>query len=223
MLHYEMSSYHIFDSTVYSDGKTDHSNLFVEDKNILLCPYCNNVFWRNDAHQTEELSDSVEPLSSKSVMDLELTVSENFPERIARYYHSLLTDGFADTTEREIYLRMLLWRSINDIIRYQLPFFKQIDSYVLKRPMHFIKSRWSSNRVFRQLGRIQKENLNRLTALYKPIDDNDLMLKAEMYREADQTKKELQLLKQIGDVHSSYKRKIKVATMLFNKRVFRLN
>lgn len=223
MLHYELSSYHIFDSTLYSDGKADHSNRFLEDKNILLCPHCNKVFWRNDAHETEEMLESEEPLSSKSVMDFEFALSENYPERIAHYYHSLINEGFADTTEREIYLRMLLWRSINDLIRYQSPVFKLIGSYVLKRPIHFLKSRWSANKAFWQFKRIQKENLDLLTALFNPINENDLLLKAEMYREAGERKKALQVLKQIGGTNSYYKRKIKTATLLFKIRVFKLN
>jgi hypothetical protein len=118
---------------------------------------------------------------------------------------------------------MLLWRSVNDLIRYQSPGFKQIGSYVLKRPIHFLKSRWSANKAFKQFKRIQKENLDRLTALFNPINENDLLLKAEMYREAGGRKKALQVLKQIGGTNSSCKRKIKTATLLFKKRVFKLN
>ncbi len=222
MNHYDLMSYHVFKSTVFSDGKVDHDNSFFEDKRILICPHCENPFWHDSMVIGEEDYSHEDLPTSKTVMDKEFARSVNYPEQIARYYNELIHNGFATNTERETYLRILLWRSINDMIRYQQPFFKSINNYVLKRPFRFLKSRRQANLAFNRLGAIHKENLRQLCSIFDPMNDDDQLLKAEMYREAGERKKALALLRPLSSRSTRYIRKVKRATLLFQTRVFML-
>lgn len=224
MGHYELTSYFIYRSTVYSDGKIEHDGSFFEDKTIVVCPHCEGVFWRDEAKEKEiEYQDDQPELPfSKSVWDLEMARSEDFRKGMVLYYKQLLETGFANTTQREIYLRITLWRAINDIIRYQRPFLKSIDSYVLRKPLRFLKSRISTCRTYGYFKPNQLENLHRLTNIFSPVTDDDQLMLTEMYREMGNRSKALELLNSIENGSGATFRKIKKATLLFRKRVFML-
>jgi hypothetical protein len=222
MGHYELASCFIYRSTVYSDGKIEHEGSLLEDKTIVVCPHCERGFWRDDAKEQEiEYQDDQPELPfSKSVWDLEMARSEDFRKGMVCYYKQLLETGFANTNQREIYLRITLWRAINDIIRYQRPFFKSIDSYVVKKPFLFIRSRFSTCRTYRYFKRDQFENLLRLTKIFSPVTDDDQLMLAEIYREMGNRSKALEILNSIENGSGAAFRKIKKATLWFRKRVF---
>jgi len=225
MGHYELMSYHIHSSTVFSDGKVEHNASFLEDKSMLVCPHCHEVFWRDDALEKEihYEEDQKELPFSMSVLDLEPARRGDYPEGLIAFYNQLLSSGFANNDHRELYLRMLLWRTINDLIRYQKPLWKTIDRDVLQRPLFFIKNRWQSNRTFHQNADLHHENLTRLVTLFQPIEQNDMLLKAEMYREMGNRKQALNVLNSLNSNQGSHIRKIRRATLWFKKQVFQLS
>jgi len=225
MGHYELTSYHIHRSTVYSDGKVEHDASFLEDKSLLVCPHCDEVFWRDDAMEKEihYEEDQEELPFSKSVFDLELAKQENYPEGLVILYNDLLISGMANNEHRELYLRMLLWRTINDLIRHQKPLWKSIDLDVLHRPFFFLKSRWQSNRSFHKYASIHLHNLSRLVALFQPVEQNDLLLKAEMYREMGNRKQALKLLNSLQTNNGKHIQKIRKATLFYRRHVFLLS
>jgi len=225
MGHYELMSYHIHSSTVFSDGKVEHNASFLEDKSILVCPHCHEVFWRDDALEKEihYEEDQEELPFSMSVLDLELARQANFPEGLIGFYNQQLINGFANNDHRELYLRMLLWRTINDLIRHQKPLWKSIGRDVLQRPFFFIKNRWQSNRTFHQYADLHHENLTRLATLFQPIEQNDLLLKAEMYREMGNRKQALKLLNSLKSNNGRHIQKILKATLFYRRRVFLLS
>ncbi len=222
MGHYDLASFHVFGSTVYSDGKVEQQGNFFEDKAFIVCPHCMEAFWREDAKEQpiDFDKDREEMLFSKSAWDLGFAKKEDFPVGFILYYNELLEKGFANTPEREIHLRMMLWHSINDIIRYQIPLFKAIDAYALKKPGFFIKSRWYMKRTFRRFSKLHYDNLLRLSQLYDPPTEDDLLLKVEMFREMGLRSQALKLLKSLRITPEKHYRKIKRATRFFKKRVF---
>ncbi len=225
MGHYELMSYHVHRSTLFSDGKVEHDASFLEDKSMLVCPHCREVFWRDDAIEKEihYEEDQEELPFSMSVLDLELTRRENYPEGLIGFYKELLSRGFANNEQRELYLRILLWRTINDLIRFQKPLWKTIDWEVLQRPLFFIKSRWQSNQRFSQHADLFHKNLSRLVTLFQPVEQNDLLLKAEMYREMGNRKQALNILNSLKSNPGNHIRKIRQSTLRFKKRVFQLS
>lgn len=224
MGHYELTSYFVGSSTVFSDGKVEHDGSFFENKILIVCPHCAQVFWRDDAREEEiQYSGEEEELPfSNSVYDLEFARKEDFPQGMINFYGDLLEKGFADNKNREIYLRMQLWRTINDLIRYQQPLYKAIDSYVVKSPTRFIKSRISTHLIFKKYRKLHHANLKRLIELFQPIDENEKVMQAEMYREMGNRKAALQILNELKSQPGKHVEKIKNATLWYRQRVFKL-
>ena len=225
MGHYELTSYFVNSSTVFSDGKVEHEGSYFEDKSILVCPFCEEPFWRDEATEKElQYTDNQNELPfSNSLLDLELTLKEEFPQGIISLYKELLDKGFANNIGREVYLRIHLWRSINDIIRSQRPLLKTIDGYLLKNPIQFIKRRIQSNSTFDKYNQLHTDNLQRLINIFKPNDENEQLLQAEMYREMGKRKEALLLLNNINPTSKKQIQKIRRATLLFKKQVFKLS
>lgn len=224
MGHYELTSYFVGSSTVFSDGKVEHDGSFFEDKTLIVCPHCAQVFWRDSAKEEEiQYSEEEEELPfSNSVHDLEFARREDFPKGMINFYNELLEKGFADDRNREIYLRMQLWRTINDLIRYQQPLYKTIDSYVIKSPIRFIKNRISTHSTFKKYHKLHHGNLVRLIELFQPIDENEKVMQAEMYREMGNRKAALQILNELKSQPGKHVAKIRNATIRGRKRVFKL-
>lgn len=225
MAHYELTSYTIHTSTVFSDGKVEHRASFLEDKTIIVCPQCLDVFWRNEALASElAYSENQEELPfSKSVLDLELARRGDYPVGLIHYYNELLERGIANNNEKEVYLRIILWQTINDLIRYQRPLLKSINYSVFRSPWKFIKGRFNTHRTFKRFLSIHYNNLARLSSVFNPDNDDDRLMKAEMYREMGDRSKSLEILNSIKNDNSAAQKKIKIAALLFKKRVFLLS
>ena len=225
MGHYELTSYFVGKSTVFSDGKVEHDGSFFEDKTLIVCPHCAELFWRDDAKEQEiQYSDEDEDLPfSNSVYDLEFARKENFQEGIILFYHQLLEKGFANNPTRQVYLRIQLWRSINNLIRYQKPLFKSIDFFVIKSPFRFIKNRFSTQITYNSFRKLQLSNLKQLIKLFDPMDENEKVMKADMYREIGNRKAALDIINELKIPQGKHVAKIRNAALWYRKRVFKLD
>lgn len=159
----EILSYHVFETVLFSDGKADTTPILPNVSRILICPECNEVFWKDDAEQVADSNNEMDKLKSVSVPG-DLFAVRNSEDLLgqARYYFNLIKENFANNNERETYLRILLWHELNDIVRYNIP----VKLTVLEE---------------REL--ILRENLLNLIKTFDPTYEEEKLLLAEMYRE----------------------------------------
>ncbi|PLX04721.1 MAG: hypothetical protein C0595_01905 [Marinilabiliales bacterium] len=156
-------SYHIFESVLFSDGKADTTPIIPNISRILICPECNKEFWKDDAEQTVDTK--IDTYNIRSVLSpSDLFAVRNSEDLLgqARYYYKLLKENFANNNEKEIYLRMLLWHELNDIVRYNIP----VKVTILDE---------------REL--LLRDNLLHLIKIFNPSYEEEKLLLAEMYRE----------------------------------------
>ena len=113
MSDYELMSYTVCSSTVYSDGLTVTEPWMNNDKAISLCPDCQQVFWREDAVTDRDNFPEEELPMAGELHDLPFALSDNFKVELIRFYVDLLKDGFANTVEKKVYLRLRIWWDIN--------------------------------------------------------------------------------------------------------------
>jgi len=169
-------SYTLRNSEVFSDGKVISNPPRPSEQNILICSKCYKAFWKNDAlfdnEKPEELADELP--EANSITDLFPGFKPDHKIKLANYYNELLDTGFANTEEREVFLRLELWRTLNDIVRYQ------------KESMpEEIKGLFNSNLI-------------QLIEVYTPNSEEEQLLLVEMYRELGEFEKASALLKNIN-------------------------
>jgi len=159
----EILSYHIFESVLFSDGKADTTPIIPNISRILICPICNKEFWKDDAQQI--IDDNIDIYNIRSV----LTPGDLFSVRNSedllgksRYYSKLIKEKFAKNNEKEIYLRIILWHELNDIVRYNIP----VKLKILEEREHLLR-----------------DNLIHLIKIFNPSYEEEKLLLAEMYRE----------------------------------------
>jgi len=181
---YEMMSYTIHSSSIYSDGMTVTEPWMNNDTAIAICPGCGKAFWREDARiETEEISIDNLPLAG-DVFDLPFALSETFKEELIQFYIDLLKDGFANTTDRKIYLRLRIWWGINDFVRYREAIWKLFPQFTsLRRAKVLLANRRNSRSVFAKFKTLFRENLEKMIAIFKPEHEGEQIMLAEMYRE----------------------------------------
>ena len=169
-------SYTLRNSKVFSDGKiiSDHPRPI--EQNILICSECYDSFWKEDAlfddEKLEELLDDLP--EANNVTDLFPRFDSNSKLKIIDYYSKLLNKGFANSEEREIFLRLSLLRALNDTVRYK------------------------NEKISEDLIDIFKSNLLRTIEIYKPWIEEEHLLLIEMYRELGRFEKAKELLKKIN-------------------------
>jgi len=217
---YELMSYTIHRSTVYSDGLTVTDPWMNQDKAIAICPECQKAFWKEDARiETEERLGNNLPFASDTY-DLPFALSETFREELIQFYADLLKDGFANTTDRKIYLRLRIWWGINDFIRHREPIWKLLPQFTnLKRAKFLLASRRKSHLAFVGFKALFRENLEKLIAIFKPEHEGEQIMLGEMYRELGEMAKAREALK---GVEIKNCRKITKAIARNKKRVMRL-
>lgn len=217
---YELMSYTIHSSTVYSDGMTVTEPWLNNDKAIVICPACKKPLWLEDARlDTEEISIDNLPLAG-DVYELPFALSETFKEELIQFYVELLKDGFANTTDRKIYLRLRIWWGINDFVRYRKPVWKLLPQFTsLKRARILLANRRNSRLVFAEFKSLFRENLEKMIAIFKPEHEGEQIMLAEMYRELGEMGKAKKALK---GIEIKMSRKITKAIAKNMKQVIKL-
>ena len=144
MYYYELASYTIFHSTVFSDGKADTSPPVYNEGAIRICAKCKQAFWAREAIiETENPYALLDKLpQALDLHDLLYDGSENYNEKFIEYYSELLQQGFAFNREKKLYLRTRLWWAINNLVRYRTPFIVLLkDILNPKRCWYYLRNR----------------------------------------------------------------------------------
>ena len=166
-------SYTLRNSEVFSDGKIICNPPRPNEQNILICSKCYESFWKEDAlFDDEKLEQLLDDLpEANCVTDLFPGFDDTSKTKIIDYYSKLLNKDFSNSEEREIFLRITLWRALNDTIRYK------------------------NEIISEDLIDLFKSNLLRIIEIYKPLIEEEYLLLIEMYRELGQFDKASELLK----------------------------
>lgn len=220
---YQLNSYTVFKSTVYSDGKIVSNPPIMHDKRILICSECKKPFWTDDAIIENEDSDlNIDELpNANDVHDLPFAFETDFSTKLAEYYSELLSQGFANTVDREVYLRTDLWQLLNNNIRNK-PVNKVKDIII-----GIVREVIPQNNTIEETDKtteLFENNLKKLIKLYEPNNNDDLLLLAEMHRELGNFSKASSVLEKIKDIDNNFAYKeIFEAIKLKKKEVFKLN
>ena len=215
---YELMSYTVHRSENYSDGKTEFG--VPASKDISICTACRLPFWREDGRLPGD-PDWEEHGDLGSVMDLhdlEWNFDDDRNEKTIAFYKDLLDNGFADTDEREIFLRVRIWWSVNDLLRH-LSSWRSARNLKMLRAI--IKHRREASSLFESYRELFDQNLERLIFLYIKGDDVDLLYLANMYRESGNFSKAREILDKVERKSSSW-RKLKRKVGKKDRRVFKL-
>ena len=94
------------------------------------------------------------------IIVFEITPISKFTNYI--FFDELSATKFAKNNEKEIYLRIILWHELNDIVRYNIP----VKLKILEEREHLLR-----------------DNLIHLIKIFNPSYEEEKLLLAEMYRE----------------------------------------
>ncbi|MCF6342930.1 MAG: hypothetical protein L3J31_09020 [Bacteroidales bacterium] len=220
MSDYEMMSYTVHRTTVYSDGLTVTEPWRSNDNAIALCPACQKVFWRDDCVLEEDEKPEEDLPFTGDVHDLPFALSDTSKEELIQFYMDLLKDGFANTTDKKVYLRLRIWWGINDFIRYRKPIWNLLPQFTnLKRAKLLLASRRKSHLIFTEFKPLFRENLEKLIAIFNPEHKGEQIMLAEMYRELGEMGKAREALK---SVETKKCRKISQAIARKKRQVIKL-
>jgi hypothetical protein len=225
MFDYELSSYAVYHSTLFSDGKSSQNIGFTADQTIKICASCEQPFWVEqiavDEEKLYQLRDSLP--QAKSISDLPFMLNEKFPEELIKYYEKLLNTGFAGNSEKKYFLRIRIWWAINDLIRYRTNLFGLIrGTRKFNNLWSHFKNRRLQRQSFQSFTPLFINNLRELILLTIPIHEDDYIMLAEMYREIGQFNKARKSLNQVSDQNSSVVKKLKRKILLRQKKVIKL-
>lgn len=223
MQDYELMSYTIHHSTLYSDGKQITEPWINKDKAIALCPDCKEVFWRDDAPIQRDADRDDNLPSAGDVFDLPFALRDDAKEQFIQFYQKLLKSGFANTDDRKIYLRFRIWWGINDFKRYRKPLIEELSELgSLRRISAFLEYRRKSADLFNKHQSLFKENLEKLISIYKPEHEGEQLMLAEMYRELGQMDNAKAILQELKEMKNSSFKKISKAIAKRQKRVIKI-
>lgn len=175
LINYQLSSYHIFESDVFSDGWIDNTPPGLFGSNIVFCPECDYPFWANDIVD-EDVSNDTETFEVKKLDHFIPFGEENRYIKMSTYLLGLLNRGFAkgDTT-KEIIIRLDIWRIFNHIFR-----FKNKKGNIAGN----VLNRLSGNRNWESsTEELFVANLKRISEIMEPVYYDELILLAEIFRE----------------------------------------
>ncbi len=224
MYTYELSSYHVYSSEVYSDGYVDNNPPVSLNKQIVICHYCHREIWREDISFEESYSTNDLP-KCKDVYDLPIGKDLNSNHSISTYYLKLIENGFANTKDREIHLRTEIWHLLNNTYRYGgHSVLHQLLLGRYKYALHRFKQRKQFRKESIEARILLKENLKNLIKIYIPENDDDWLWVAEMQREIGNFRQASSSLRKIAtspksDAYKLIKKKI----FLRQSKVFKLN
>lgn len=222
---YELSSYTIYRSTVFSDSKTITEPYVDNERAIRICPSCNQAVWVEDA--TINIENPYEVIENVpkalDVHDLPFNMTDNVQQNRIKFYTNLLEQGFAYSNEKKYYLRIRLWWAINDLIRYRTSFIGLVkEVFHLKALLRYYKSYLDGFRLFKSFSDLFKDNLSQLIILNKPLSDDDYFMLAEMHRELGKFKKAGITMSKVNFEDSSAVKKLKKRILFRQKTVFKL-
>lgn len=222
MYTYQLNSYTVFKSTVYSDGKIISNPPVMHDKRILICSECKKPFWTEDALLEGEDYDfnNDELPNANDIHDLPFAFDTDFSIRLAKYYSDLLNQGFANSVDREVYLRIELWQLLNNNIR------NKSTNKIRNLIKGIVKESKTKNNTTKKTDNTIKLfyiNLKKLIKLYEPNNDNELLLLVEMHRELGNFSEASLVLKKIEDIDNNVAYKeISRAIKIKNPEVFKI-
>ncbi len=217
----ELTSVFIASSESYSDGYIDASPPVNSFNQIVICPHCQQLEWKDDITIEDEysLEDSSQCIN---ISDMHRSFETNKNLELARYYLELIDNGFANSTNREVEIRMEIWRTLNNSVRYTATvdssngIWKKVWSvfgYGINRKKHSMEER-----------KIFESNLEKLVTLFKPEYYEQELLLAEMYREISKFDKALIVLDRISEAdRDPYYNQIESAVRKRNEKVIKLN
>ncbi len=196
---YELMSYHVHSSIIYSDGKVESNPSTPNNKSILVCPVCNKAFWNEDAVHEEFDYEKDEKLpNAMDVYDLPFAFEDDFSAKLVDYYFDLLNNGFASSNNNEIFLRIEIWHLLNNKIRYKpKTIFSNIKKYGFKQAVKTIENSRKAKLDFNSKIKQFDGNLKQLISIFIPEFDEEKLMLAEMHRELGQFKMAYTLLKEI--------------------------
>ena len=203
MENYGLSSYTVFKSVVFSDGKTDCSPPIVRHETILLCYDCRKPFWKEDAIDRDSMQHAAELPASLDIYDLPFATEENFSDKLIDYYFELLNTDFCTSAKKEIYLRIQIWHLLNNKIRYRSE--NATNNFI--KGIFNKKSNDASEKAFNEfLEKKQSfnDNLVNLIKVYTAETEAEFILLAEMFRELGEFDKAIELLKKIDVAENKY-------------------
>lgn len=225
MYNYELMSYTVYSSTVYSDSKTITDSFVDDNRAFRFCPSCKQALWVEDAilevENPYELVDSVP--NALDMFELPFNMSENFMQNKIDLYEILLKQGFAYSNEKKYYLRIRLWWSMNDLIRNKVSFlrlFKEL--FHRKRFCHLYMANRDQKKVFRSHDGLFADNLLQLIKLTDTETKEDYLMLSEMYRELGQFGKAKKTIKMINVDNRAFVKKLKRQLFFHRKKVFKL-
>ena len=177
----EVMSFIVKNSESFSDGKIINFPSRIKNPNILICNICYKTFWKNDALSDKVNYDdfSEELLGANTIIDLFPRFEKDSKVKIVKYYSNLLNEGFANTAEREIYIRIEIWRTLNDMIRFDENLKMEVNDSLFNK------------------------NLKKLIEIFEPINEEQQLLVVEMFRELGAFKKASFLLESMKDIKQS--------------------
>ena len=223
MYNYELGSYYVHNSECYSDGYVDYDPPVSLNSYFLICSNCMSPLWRDDI--VFDYDSPVDDLpKSMDVYDLPLSRKLNYAFNVAKYYSDIIKDGFTNTVDKEVKLRIEMWHLLNNRNRYGAT---GIFQHLLNGRFRIARMLYKERKQQKQEDLVSlslfKENLDRLISIFKPINEDEILTKAEMYRENRNFKESLSLLKEVDELSNSKAyRVIKRAAKRRNSRVTKL-
>src|SRR6516225_8217222 len=153
-----LASGNTFGARVWTDGR-HHYPMLPRPPAVIKCSYCSSVHWLSEARRVGE----VEFWGKESpAAPLEWRRAEPVQEPEELGYYEAIRAGLARTRAQERNIRILAWWRSNDAHR-------AIGSVAVAAEPQSVPGR--------------DENLNALLLLLDDSNENDLLMKAEVYRE----------------------------------------
>ena len=196
----ELTSFIVLNSIVYSDGKCENNTPSSQDSEILICNACYKPMWKNDVILDEEYDENNNYPEVKDVYDLPIRFEADFSYKLSTYYDELLVVGFANTPEKEIYLRIRIWQLLNNSVRNKS---KNKVVNTIRSSFSAIADSTISSKEDKPEDDFFSSNLKKLISIYKPNTDEQQLLLAEMYREIGNYKESQIQLDKVKNIRNS--------------------
>jgi len=177
--HYQLMSYTIHKAEYWSDGKCDSFDIH-KPSLLIKCRTCNQFYWidKNNNQISRRIDhEAHEKLGNQEFPNLEINEEVEDIENL----NDAIVNGLGNTNERETYLRTRLWQKINDLLRYNKGKSIKLLEFIRIRKKFPVNNR--NKKTYEDNAEKFKENLMALAALMDDTYIEDLITKAEIYRE----------------------------------------
>lgn len=161
------ASHNTIDAKFYTDGYVE-GPMYDAGSELLRCPECKRYFWQKDVPKELSMRDSkFRSDPERRSLPHEISVGGND-------YDELLDQSFWKTEDQEKYIRIRAWWSFNNGNRSN-----QLNELML---ILYLNDSEKIEKDF-DLSPKQEDNLNKLLKLLDPNDQNDSIMRAEIYRQ----------------------------------------